>query len=198
VIEVADPTATDAYLQFVGNLQQLGALAVAIIGAGIIAAEVRSGTAALTLAKPLSRTGYVLTKAGTLAALTVVSTLAGAAVCIAVTAAIFGAGPVADMLAAAGCWLLTALLLVAATALLSAAVRSQMAAAVGGVAIVIALGVLGQVGVVRDSTPAGLVAAGSRLLAGEPVALLTPIATAIVLTAILLVAAVAVFRRREI
>jgi hypothetical protein len=140
----------------------------------------------------------VLTKAATLAGLTIVATLAGAAVCVAVTAAIFGAGPVADMLAATGCWLLLAMLLVAVAALLSAAVRSQMAAAVGGVVVVIALGVLGQVGLFRDYTPAGLSSAGSQLLAGEPVALSAPIVTSVALTIAFLVAAVTVFRRREI
>lgn len=52
-------------MQFLGNLQQLGSLAAVIIGAGIVAAEVRNGTAALTLAKPLGRGRYVLIKAAT-------------------------------------------------------------------------------------------------------------------------------------
>jgi len=198
VITIADPTATDAYLQFVGNLQQLGSLAIVIIGAGLIAAEVRSGTAALTLAKPLSRTGYVLTKAGMLAGLTVAATAIGAIVCIAVTAAVFGPGDVGGMLAATACWLLLAMLLVAVATLLSAAVRSQMAAAVAGVGVVIAVGVLGQIGLIRDFTPAGLSSAGSSILTGEPAALAVPIVSTVALVAVLLLAAVAVFRRREI
>jgi ABC-2 type transport system permease protein len=198
VIKVASPTAIESYVQFLGNLQQMGLLAIAIIGGGIIAAEVRSGSAALTIAKPLSRTGYVLTKAAVLGLLTLAATAVGAVLCIAVTAAVFGIGPAGRFLAAVGCWLVLAALFAALATLLSAALRSQMAAAVCGAAAVIGLGVLSQIGVVGRFTPAGLWAASSALVAGKPATLFVPILTAVGVTIALLVGAVQVFRRREI
>jgi len=198
VIKMATPTAYDAYVQFMGNLQQIAALTVVIIGGGIIAAEVRNGTAALTLAKPLSRVSYVLTKAGVLSLLTVAATVVGTAVCIAVTTAIFGAGDVGRLVAATATWLLLALFYVALSTLFSATVGSQLAAAVMGVGAVIAVGVLSGLTVLRDYTPAGLGSAGTDLLAGEPTPLLWPIATTAALTIACLLAAVWAFRRREL
>jgi ABC-2 type transport system permease protein len=198
VIKIASPTAIDAYIQFLANLQQMGSLAVAIIGGGIIAAEVRGGSAALTLAKPLARGSYVLTKAAVLGLLTLAATTLGGVVCIAVTAAVFGIGPAGHFVAAVGCWLLLATVFVALATLLSATLRSQMAAAVCGAAAVIGLGVLSQIGVVGEYTPAGLWTASSALLTGTSAPLLVPIVTAAGVAVALLAAAVQVFRRREI
>ena len=198
VFRMPQPHAVDAYVQFLGNLMQLGILAVAISAAGLIVSEVRSGTAALTLVKPLSRGGYVLVKAGVQAALTLAALLAGAALCIAATVAIFGAGPLDRFLAALAIWFLYALVVIAASTLLSTLLRSQIAAAVGAVAVVIGLSVLGDLPWLRDYTPAGLVPAGSAVLTAGHAATAAPIVTAVVCTVLLLVAAVAVFTRREL
>ena len=198
VIELPPPTATDAYAQFLGNLQQLGSLVAVIIGAGVIASEVRTGTAALILAKPLSRTQYVLTKATAHFLLTVAAALAGAVACAAVTAVVFEVGPLGRFLAAIGCWTVLAAFLIAIATLLSAALRSQMAAAAAAAAIAITVGALSQVPAVGDYAPVGLWSAAGAILTGEPARLAVPIVTAVAGTAAALTAAVLVFRRREI
>ncbi len=198
VIKIPPPTALDAYVQFLGNLQQVGSLALVIIGAGIIAAEVRSGTAALTLCKPVSRGAYVLVKAAGLAATSLVATMAGSLVCVAVTSAVFAIGPFDRFLLAVGCWYVLALLLTAVATCLSAAMRSQIAAAIIGAVVVIGLAALSQLSVVSADTPAGLWTASTALLTGKPAALVVPLLSSCGLTVLLLVVAVRVFRHREI
>lgn len=198
VFRIPEPRAVDAYIQFLGNLMQLGILAVAITAAGLIVAEVRGGTAALALVKPLSRHGFVLVKAGVHAAVTLTALLAGIVLCVIATTAIFGPGPLNRFLAAAGIWYLYALLVIAASALLSVVMRSQIAAAVSAVAVVILLSVLGGLPWVNEFTPAGLIAAANGLLGAGPSTILLPVLTAIGLTALLLGAAVVLFRRREL
>lgn len=198
VIEVPPPTAVDAYVQFIGNLQQIGSLAAVIIGAGVVAAEVRNGTAALTLAKPLGRGPYVLIKATAHYALTVVAALTGTAACIAVTAVVFDPGPLDRVAGAVGCWLLLAALLIAIATLLSTVLRSQIAAAVSAAALTILVGALSQISLIADYSPVGLWAAGGVLLLGKSAPLFVPVVSCIAATAIVLTGAVAVFRRREI
>lgn len=198
VFRMPEPHAVDAYVQFLGNLMQLGILAVAISAAGLIVSEVRGGTAALALVKPLSRSSFVLVKAGVHAALTLVALLVGTVLCVAATVAIFGAGPIGRFLAAIALWFLYAVLVIAASTLLSALLRSQIAAAVGAVAVVIAVSVLAELPWLRAYTPAGLVQAGNAMLTAQHAATVMPVVTAVVCTVLLLGAAVAVFGRREL
>ena len=198
MIEVPPPTATDAYAQFLGNLLQIGSLIAVIIGAGVIASEVRNGTAALILAKPLGRTQYVLTKAAVHFLLTVVAALVGAAACAAVTAVVFDVGPLVQFMAAIGCWTILVAFLIAVSTLLSASARSQMAAATAAAVVAITVGALSQIPAVGDYSPVGLWSAVGAVLADEPTPLAVPIVTAVAGTAAALAAAVLVFRRREI
>jgi ABC-2 type transport system permease protein len=61
-ITVSDPTAAAAYVEYLSNLGELVLFALVIAYGGIVSSEVRSGTAALALAKPLSRGSFVLAK----------------------------------------------------------------------------------------------------------------------------------------
>jgi ABC-2 type transport system permease protein len=198
IVTVATPTARDAYLQFVGNLGQLALLAIIITVSGAISGEVRSGTAALVLTKPISRAAFVIGKAATAFCLVLVSTAVGSVVCIGITAAIFGLGPAGHFVAAVAIWLAYALLFVGIMVALSARLRSQMAAAAYGVGIFAALAALDALPTVRDYQPGGLSAAMSDLLRHGRATWGWPLLTALVLTAIALLTAVSRFDRREL
>jgi hypothetical protein len=86
-IQVPDPTAAAAYVEFLGNLGELVMLALVIAYGGIVSSEVRSGTGALTLAKPLSRSAFVLAKWLSQLVVIAVAGAAATAICIGVTAA---------------------------------------------------------------------------------------------------------------
>lgn len=198
VITVGTPTATDAYVSYLGNLGQLVALALVIAYGGIVSSEVRGGQGALALAKPLSRPAYVLAKWLSQLLVLVGAAILGTAVCVAVTTVVFGAGPVWQTVAAAALWTAFAAVLLGAMVLISAFMGSPIAASGVGVGVYAALAILGQFGGLSRATPAGLLAAGTALLHEKTAYWALPLATALAVIALCLAAAVWRFSRREI
>jgi ABC-2 type transport system permease protein len=192
------PTATDSYVQFLGNLAQLALLVIIITGAASVAAEHRAGTSTLVLTKPLSRAAFVTAKAISGLVLLVLAAAVGTALCIAVTVALFDTAHIAVFLESVALWLALASMFVTLMVLLSAALGRQAPAAGAGLGVYIALFVLTGFPVIKDHTPAGLLAANDALIKGRSAALALPLATTLVLTVIFVVAAVYVFRRKEI
>ena len=125
-------------------------LALVIAYGGIVSSEVRSGTGALTLAKPISRSAFVLAKWLSQLVVIAVAGAAATAICIGVTAALLGVGPAAALAAAAGLWFAFAALLLSVMVLLSVALRAPAAASGAGVGVYISLAVLGQFELVSD------------------------------------------------
>jgi ABC-2 type transport system permease protein len=197
-VTIAQPTAREAYLQFVGNLQQLALLAIIIAVSGTISSEVRSGTAALVLTKPISRPAFVIGKATTAFVLILASTVVGSVVCIGVTAALFGLGPVGHFLSAVALWLAYALLFVGIMLLLSAHMRSQMAAAASGVGLFAALAALNALPPLGHYQPGGLMEAVGNLLRHGTAVWEWPLLTSLLLAAAALAAAVVRFNHREL
>jgi ABC-2 type transport system permease protein len=198
VIRLPNPTSLDSYVQFMGNLDQLALLAVIIAGAAVVASERRAGTIVLVLTKPLSRTGFIVAKAVSQLVLLVVATALGALVCILVTTVIFDGRHVAAFVASVALWLALAAMFSLLMLFLSAAMKGQAPAAGVGIGVYVSLFVLTGFPVIRDHSPAGILAASDALLRGRDVALAWPIATTLVLAGVFLYAAVRVFARREL
>lgn len=198
VIQFPAPTAMDAYVQFMGNLAQLALLVVIITGAAVVAGERRAGTAALVLTKPLSRTSFVWAKVVANLVVLLVATAIGAALCIAVTIMLFDATHITAFLESVAVWLVLAAMFVCLMVMLSAALDRQAAAAGAGIAVYAAVFALTGFPVMRDRSPAGLLAANDALLKGKDVALAQPLVTTIVLALIFLLAAAWFFRRKEL
>ncbi|MBN2847747.1 MAG: ABC transporter permease, partial [Coriobacteriia bacterium] len=129
VIEFPDPTYVDAYLQWTKNLQQIVLFAVIIMFGGVISAEKRSGTAALALTKPLSRTAFVLAKFVSQTALLAVTVVVGALATWGLTYAVFAEAPLAPLAEATAAWLALGVMILALMVALSAAIDSQAGAA---------------------------------------------------------------------
>jgi ABC-2 type transport system permease protein len=198
VIELPEPTYVDAYLQWTKNLQQLVLFVVIIMFGGIVSAEKRSGTAALVLTKPLSRTAFVLAKYLSQSALLAGTVATGAAVTWGVTCAIFAKAPPAPLVEATAAWLALGLLFLALMALLSSALDSQAGAAGLGFLGFVAIGIATLWAPAVEYSPAGLLGAPTSLVMGESVALGWPVGTSLALTALLVAGAAMVFRRREL
>ncbi len=198
IIQIPDPVTRDAYLQFSKNSMQMALIAVIIAVAGMIAAEKRSGTAVLVLTKPVSRTGMVVAKVLSNWALVVAATAAGAALCVAVTVIVFDSTLIAEFGIATLLWLLLACMFVAFMALFSTAIGSQGGAAGAGIGLYLAISILSAWGPGRDYTPAGLLSAGDRILAGQDPALLWPVLTALAVTVAAVACAAWVFERQEL
>ena len=198
VIHFPTPTASDSYLQFMGNLAQLALLVIIVTGAAAVAGERRAGTDVLMLTKPLSRAGFIVAKSISGVLLVIVATVLGTAVCIATTVAIFDASHIARFVESVALWLVLAAMFATMMVLLSAWSERQAAAAGAGLGVYVSLFVLTGFPAVRDVTPAGLLAANDALLKGRDAALAVPLATTTVLAVLFVVAAAWVFRRKEL
>lgn len=198
VIQLPDPTYVDAYLQWTKNLSQIVLFAVIIMFGGAISSEKRSGTAAIVLAKPLSRPAFVLAKFISQSVLVVASVTIGGLLTWGATAAVFGKAPATPLMQATGAWLVFALMFVALMTLISAAVDSQAGAAGLGFVAYIGLSIATMLRGALDFSPAGLVNAPTELVTDKAGTLGWPIATSFVLTAVCVALAVVVFRRREL
>jgi ABC-2 type transport system permease protein len=198
VIKLPTPTSLDSYVQFMSNLDQLALLAVIIAGAAVVASERRSGTIVLVLTKPLSRAGFVVTKAVSQLVIVLVATALGTLLCVLVTVAIFDGRHIGAFVASVALWLVLAAMFTTLMLLLSAAMKGQAPAAGVGIAVYVSLFVLTGFPLIRDHSPAGILAASDALLRGRDAALAWPVTTTLAFAAAFLYAAVRVFARKEL
>jgi ABC-2 type transport system permease protein len=197
VIQLPDPTWRDAYGQWIKNLSQIVAFVAIIAAAGTVSGEVASGTAALVLTKPVSRSAFVVAKAISLFALVAACVALGTLLTQAVTLVVFGQAPVAPLWGPMLAWLAFAGLLVAIATLLSALLPTLAAAGLAvGAFFAISLAALW--GPAVRYSPAGLTLAPGELLLGKDPALLWPLATTLAAAVALVTVAAALFARREL
>ena len=182
-----------------GDLDQLALLAIIIAGAAVVASERRAGTIVLVLTKPLSRTGFIVAKAvSQLVAAGRSHRPLGTLVCILVTTAIFDGRHIAAFVASVALWLVLAAMFTMLMLLLSAAMKGQAPAAGAGIGVYVSLFVLTGFPVIRDHSPAGILAASDALLRGRDVALAWPVVTTLALAGGVPVRGRARLRAREL
>lgn len=114
------------------------------------------------------------------------------------TAVLFDAGPAAGLLLATGLWVTYAVMFLAVMLLLSVVVPAPVGAAGAGLGVYAALTVLGLFDTPTRYSPAGLPAAMQDVVAGVDATVLAPLLSAAATTAVMIVVAVSLFRRREI
>jgi ABC-2 type transport system permease protein len=198
VIHIPEPVPLDAYQQWTDSLSQIVLIALVIASADMIAGERRSGTVILVVTKPISRAAFVLVKVTAQAALVGAATVIGTAACWLGTRLVFGTAPVDVLVEAVALWLLVALLLIGAMALLSVVVPAQAGAAGAGIAVYAALALLPRWGPAKAASPAGLYPAINDLLHGHHDALTWPVMTGLIVTALCILAAIELFDRQEL
>jgi ABC-2 type transport system permease protein len=198
VIKIPPPTSFDAYAQFIKNLDQFVLIAIVIAGAGVVSGERSSGTAILVLTKPLSRGAFVGAKIVAQVLLLVVATVLGTAVCLAMTAVVFDASLIGRLVTAVAFWLLYATLLVVVMTLFSSLFRSRGAAAGAGLAFYFLVLLLSAWGPAARYGFVGLIRAIRSALMGESLSAGWPVATAVVVVAIGVLASVKIFERQEL
>ncbi len=157
-IVLPEPTAADAVAQFVKNLSQIVLLVLVFLGSGVVVAEKERGTAAFLLAKPVSRTGVILSKVLGQWLLVILGTLLSAACCLLYTWVLFGKVD-AIAFSRTGALLLAHLLTFVSTTLLwSAVARSQAVAGILAFLTWVLLASLGGLGRIGDFLPGRLLA----------------------------------------
>jgi ABC-2 type transport system permease protein len=198
VIKLPDPTAREAFGQFLQNMGQIVMIALVIAGAGAVSGERSSGTAILVLTKPLSRPAFILAKVISQQILLVVSTVLGTIVTIAVTAALFDNLPVKPFVIGVLLWLAFALFFAAVMTLCSVMVRSRGGAAGAGLFFLFSTLIASAFPIIAKWTFAGLTSASTKALLGQSPPVLWPLLTAGVGMVVAAAAAVVIFRRQEI
>ncbi len=200
-LSIPDPTALTSYGRWVTDLSQLIVFVVVIMAAGAINSEVRSGVASLMLVKPVSRTAYVLTHAVAIFVFVAITILIATLVNWGITAAVYGDAPPAPVFAAAGVWIVLAAILIASSLLASALFDATAAAAGVGIGVYFVLALLGLFPWLVSYTPVGLMSVSAAVAARTQAVdhtLWWPLASGAVFAAVLLAAAVWVFRRKEL
>jgi len=100
-----------------------------ITGAGAVSGERSSGTAVLTLTKPVSRGAFVLAKIVSQAGLLIAATVVSTAVCAVLTVVIFGPSPLGPLVMSVSIWTIDALLMIVVMTLFSAGFAARGASA---------------------------------------------------------------------
>lgn len=195
-LKLPAPTYADAYGQWVKNLSQIVLFTVIISYGGLVSGEVKSGTAALVLTKPVSRTAFVVAKASVHALFLAVVVIVGTLVTWGVTAALFDTAPGRPVWCGTLVWLAFGVLIVALMALLSVLLKSAAGAAGIGVALYAVLSASALWKPLGTYSPAALTPQSAALAAGQEPAVLWPVLTALAL-AVALTGAAAFFLRRQ-
>ena len=198
VVKMPSPTWRDSYAQFLKSLSQMVLIAVVITGAGAVSGERSSGTAVLTLTKPISRAAFVMAKILSQAGLLIAATVVSAAVCVALTIMIFGSAPLEPLLTAVSIWTIDALLMVVVMTLFSAGFASRGASTGAGLGFFFLTLLISIWPPANRYTFVGLMSASGRALVPQPTDALWPVMTALVAGALCAWGAVNVFERQEL
>ena len=199
-IELPEPVPVDGISQFIGNISQLGLIAVAAVAALALAVDARPGLAAYYRTRqPAARSWIVPRWAATSLAAGVAWTV-GLLAAVYETVVLIGPLPVGGMVAGWAAWLLYLAFAVAVVAVAAGIVRSTVAVTVVSVGLLIVLAIVGLIPQVGDWLPSHLVGAPAALAeqAGEPTDYLGAAGVTVAATAALLWLAAALVRRREL
>ena len=196
---IPPPTAADAVAQYLKNLTQFGLLLAVLMGMGMVSQEKDKGTAAMMLAKPLSRTAFILAKAAAMGASFLIGTVLAAAAGYYYTLLLFEALPTGGWLALNGLLLVYFGVYAALTLLASTLNRSVLGAGVTAVGFVILLALIEMIPAAGKLLTGGLLGwAGNLALGSVESPAWGALWVCLGLIAAALTASVLVFRRQEI
>lgn len=199
-ISLPPPTVMDSWAQFFKNVSQMGLIVLAVVLGGTLSTELSRGTLTHLLTKGLPRPTVILSKYAAMALLWTAAYALAFLVTLLYSAYLFPGEAVANLvLSAAGMWLF-GLFLLAALLAASALTGATYGALLLTVALLVALALLNISPALQDYNPLLLVSANVPLLAGTLTASsLTPaLAVTAMLCALLVLAAVLLFRKRQL
>ena len=161
IIQLPTPTAFMALSEFAGNIGQIGALIAVLMAMGAVANELKSGTAVMTLSKPVSRSAFVVSKL-----LAVSITFLISLVCLGYTVWLIqgtAVWPYVGMNLLLGLFLVFCL---AVTLLFSSLYKSSLAAGGLAIGVIIVQGIISAIPVIGKYMPGVLLSWGINLMSG--------------------------------
>ena len=167
IIELPPPTALQALSEYSGTALQVGLLVVVLIAMGAIAGERRSGTAAMTLSKPVSAGAFVTAKLIAISATFTIGLALGGLGAFGYTWLLFEDGNLGGFVAQTALLSVFMIFCVSVTLIFSAIFRNALAA--GGVAIAVLIVGLtfSAIPWVGRVMPGSITSWGNHLVAGE-------------------------------
>jgi len=197
-IEIPPPTAIQSLAEYAGTIGQVGLLVAVLMAMGAISNEMKSGTAIMTLSKPVSRAAFVGAKFTAMSLTFILSLAAASTVAFAYTVWLIEGADIAGYI---GLNLLLALFLVfclAVTLLCSSFFRSSLAAGGVAIALLISQAAVSAIPVIGDWVPGKLLGWGTNLLAGKPDAFWGALAVTLALIAGCLYLAQKILRSKDL
>ena len=199
-IELPDPVPADGIAQYIGNISQLGLVAVAAVGALALAIDTRPGLAVFYRTRQPSSWSWIVPRwaATSLAAAT--AWTVGLLAAVYETVLLIGPLPVGGMVAGWAAWVLYLAFAVALVALSAGIVRSTVAVTAVSVGLLIAVALVGIIPQVGEWLPSYLVGAPTALADGSsaPSDFVRAAVVSVVATIAALAAAARLVRRREL
>lgn len=157
VIEIPEFTSLDSVTGYLDSLGQLGLIAAILLAMGAVSRERETGTASMTLSKPVGCGSFIVAKLAALAVTFGIGMAIGAIGCYLYTVVLFGNPGGLNFVYASLLGFLYLLFCLAVTVMYSSFFKSQLAA--GGLALVTLAAILGTAGLpgMEDYSPGALV-----------------------------------------
>lgn len=194
-----DPQPVDGIVQFLGNVSQLGILAVIVVAAGSLAIDARPEIAAFLRTRVARTRSLLFPRLVVVGGVAGLSLILGTALAWAFTTALIGSLPVGPMLLGTLLGLVYLAVVVAVVAAVATFTRSVVGTVFASLAVVIAMPILSLVPPLTRWLPSELLAAVAGLIDGETLSAYAPAAaTSLVVVAALVAIAVHRGERREL
>lgn len=169
-----EPQPVDGIVQFLGNVNQLGILAVIVVAAGSLAIDARPEIAAFLRTRVARTRSLLFPRLVVVGGVAGVALILGTAVAWVLTAVLIGPLPVGAMLVGTLLGLLYLGVVVAVVAAVATFTRSVVGTVFASLAVVIAMPILALAPPLTRWVPSGLLTAVAGLVDGEGVSVYAP------------------------
>ncbi len=195
---IPEPGVVDAVSQYLKNLTQFGLLLAVLMGMTMVSGEKDKGTAAVVLAKPFSRTAFILAKSAALGVSFFIGTLLAAAAGWYYTSLLFEPMPAGGWIAMNALLFVYFSLYASLTLLASTLCRSTLASGGTAFGFIIVLALVEVIPAVRDHLTGGLLEWAAKLAMGLEGSAWGALGVCLGLIVMALAASVLIFHRQEI
>ena len=165
-ITFTPPTAVQSFTEFAGTFGQIGIVVAVLVGMGMVANELRNGTAVITLSKPVSRAAFVSAKLMAISLTFIGALTVAAACCFIYTIWLIEDVSIITFIQLYSLLGLFLVFCLAITVLFSCFFKSSLAAGGLAIAVIISLVMLSGVPVIGDYLPGKLLEWGTGIVTG--------------------------------
>jgi len=199
-VSLAEPTAIDAWTQFFKNISQMGLIVTIIIFSGVLGTELSKGTLINLLTKGLSRNTVILSKFTGMAIIWTISYATSFIVTLGYTVHLFPNDEVSNLLFSVFCLWLFGIFLLTVLLFASTLIKNNYGALLISGAVIVVLKLCNIVPRLQSYNPLSLASDNVSLLTKtvEVSSLSDAAAISIICSAMLIIASILIFRKRQL